>query len=131
MAKIEHTVRVKRGRALAAHTILEAVVSLTIASMVFTLGFMIYLNVVRSLDQEYQVYLQNEAGYHLDSLVTLHELEEHISYMSWNALQVNFELAPYEDYEHAWLGKCQVTDSLFNQAVSRKIIYWIPKDETE
>ncbi|MEM9328538.1 MAG: hypothetical protein AAGA85_22925, partial [Bacteroidota bacterium] len=53
---------------LRASSLIEVVVSMTIASIVFSLGLMIYLNVVSSLDQEYREYLYDVTHFHLDSL---------------------------------------------------------------
>lgn len=111
------------SKKLPGHTIIETVVSMTIASIVFSLGFLIYLNVVRSLDQEYQVFLQNEVNYHLDSLTSLREIPEELDYMSFNNLEIHFEMEPYERYEHVWLTQCLLMDSLQNEAIGRKLVY--------
>ena len=130
MEQKEQSHRPVRSVNLPAHTIIETVVSLTIASIVFTLGFMIYLNVVQSIDQEYQVYLQHEAKYHLDSLTAMPVVDEEVSYVSWEGLDVDFKRTPYENYEGAWLMECLVSDSLFNAATSKKIIY-LSEDKSE
>lgn len=96
---------------------------MTIASIVFSLGFLIYLNVATSLDQEYRVFLQNEVDYHLDSLTSMQEIPEELDFVSFNGLEVHFEVEPYEQYEHVWLTQCLLTDSLQNEAISRKLLY--------
>lgn len=116
---------------LPAHTIIETVVSMTIASMVFSLGFLIYLNVAMSLDQEYREFLQNEANCYLDSLTTLYEIPEELDFVALNGLEVRFEKEPYEPYEHVWLVQCLLTDSLQNEAFSRKLLYKRVIDEEE
>lgn len=116
-------VKVNDSRKLRAHTIIETVVSMTIASIIFSLGFLTYLNVVRSLDQEYQVFLQNEVVYHLDSLTMMSEIPEKLEYVAFNGLQIYFEMEPYKPYEEVWLTQCLLTDSLRNEVISRKLVY--------
>ncbi len=116
-------VKIGFHRKLPGHTIIETVVSMTIASIMFSLGFLIYLNVVSSLDQEYRVFLQSEVNYHMDSLAMLTEVPEELDYVSFNGLEIHFEMEPYERYEHLWLTQCLLTDSLQNEVISRKLVY--------
>lgn len=125
-------VKITSSSKLSGHTIIETVVSMTIASIVFSLGFLIYLNVATSLDQEYRVFLQSEADYHLDSLTALKEIPEKLDFVLFNGLEVHFEMQPYEEFEHVWLTQCLLTDSLQNEAIGRKLLYKpIADDETE
>ena len=125
-------VKIGVRRKLPAHTIIETAVSMTIASIVFSIGFMTYLNVATSLDQEYRVFLQNEANYHLDSITALNEVPEQLDYVAFDGLEIHFEKDPYEPYDHLWLTQCLLTDSLQNEAISRKLMYKkIIEDEEE
>ncbi|MDW3194718.1 MAG: hypothetical protein R8G66_20230 [Cytophagales bacterium] len=121
----------KNSGKLAGHTIIETVVSMTIASIVFSLGFLTYLNVATSLDQEYRVFLQNEVNYHLDSLTSLYEVPEELDYVAFNGLEIHFEKEPYEQYDHVWLTQCLLTDSLQNEVISRKLLYKREIDDEE
>ncbi len=124
-------VKIASSIKLPGHTIIETVVSMTIASMVFSLGFLIYLNVATSLDQEYRVFLQNEVSYHLDSITALQEIPEELDFVSFSGLEVHFEMEPYEYYDHLWLTQCLLTDSLQNEAISRKLLYKRIADDEE
>lgn len=124
-------VKIATSFKLSGHTIIETVVSMTIASIVFSLGFLIYLNVVTSLDQEYRVFLQNEAKYHLDSLTALEDIPEELDFVSFSGLEIHFEMEPYEYYEHVWLTQCLLADSLQNEALSRKLLYKRITDDEE
>lgn len=110
------------------HSIIETVVSMTIASIVFSLGFMIYLNVVQSIDQDYQVMMQVNAQYHLDSLSATAEPTSEYSYDTEGGLSVYYVAREYEPFDQAFLVTCYLTDSIGYEVETRKIIH-NPGDE--
>ncbi len=114
-------------------SLIEVVVSMTLASMILSFGAIIYLNIGASLNSGYKDSLQYESRYHLDSLGALRSLEVDglVSYTTTAGLEVEFLVESYDDrtFPNAWLLTCVVTDSLNNAAESTKIIYRFQEPE--
>ncbi|MEM9328438.1 MAG: hypothetical protein AAGA85_22410, partial [Bacteroidota bacterium] len=109
---------------LRASSLIEVVVSMTIASIVFSLGLMIYLNVVSSLDQEYREYLYDVTHFHLDSLSSTSDPLQDRSFLASSGLQVMYTTQAYLTFEDAYQVTCSVIDSIDNEVVREKIIYF-------
>ena len=113
---------------LTANSLIETVVAMTIASMVFSVGLIIYINVVRSMDQEYPLYLEAKAHYLLDSLTSLTEIPVERTFLATPSLEATFNLSPFQQFDRAFLATCTVSDSLFVTASAQKIIYHEPAE---
>lgn len=111
--------------ALKGSSLIEVVVSMTIASLVFSLGLMIYLNVFSSLPQGYKVSMENEAVTVLDSLAATGMAEEEYTFDYFNGASVRYTRSDYEEkaYPGVWRLDCIIEDSLGNTFEAQKLMY--------
>ncbi len=110
-----------------AASLIEVVISMSLASMVFSIGIMIYLNVVRSLPFGYQDLMNYECQFQLDSMAaTISPVENSsISYPLNENLTVIFTYNKYDEERFAdtWWLTCMIEDTLNNFSERHKIIY--------
>ena len=98
---------------------------MTLASMVFSIGLMIYLNVMSSLPQGYKVQMQQESTYLLDSLSELSLDDQGISFEYGEGATAYFDIQEYDSksFVNTWMLTCTLEDSLGNIFESVKIKY--------
>jgi len=110
---------------LKASSLIEVVVSMTIASLVFSLGLMIYINVFSSLPHGYKHRMENEAVVVLDSLAAIPIVEEEYSFDYPSGAGVQYFRSEFDEevYPGVWRLECIIEDSLGNTFGAQKIIY--------
>ncbi|MEL7004533.1 MAG: hypothetical protein AAFN93_17635 [Bacteroidota bacterium] len=110
---------------LKASSLIEVIVSMTLASMVFSIGLMIYLNVVGTLPQGYKGRMLDETNYLLDSIANVGLTDEEFSMEYDLGVNVYYSISEYkeEDFPNSWLLTCTLEDSLGNTFEASRIKY--------
>ena len=114
---------------LKGYSLIEVVVSMTLASIIFSVGLMIYLNVTQSLGSNYRKRLFKEAKFYQDSLMVLGPSSAELPFVDDQGLTIDLVIESFdEDFPQMYWVTTFVTDSLELNGTYRRL-YYLPDHE--